>query len=73
MTVFVGQATTNEKQHARVEITYMLATGGLLMTYVAIFTVMKYRRVKREKYEYEMIKKCVKHIPPEEAARRLGF
>ena len=73
MTVFVGQAKTNEFAAAKIEITYMLATGGALLTYVAIFTVMKYRRVYREQYEYKMIKECLKDIPADEAARRMGF
>ena len=47
----------------------MLGTGGALLCYVSYFTVLKFKRVYRERIEYEKIKKAVKHISPEEAAR----
>lgn len=50
----------------------MLGTGCVLLLYVTCFTVMKFRRVAREKVEYEKIMRVVKDLPPEEAARRLG-
>ena len=50
----------------------MLITGFALLAYVSIFSVVKFRRVQREKLEYEKIREAVKDLPPEEAARRLG-
>ena len=49
----------------------MLGTGSALLCYVSYFTVIKFKRVYREREEYEKIKKAVKNISPEEAARLL--
>ena len=43
-----------------------------LLAYVALFSVWKFRRIKKEKIEYKKIKKAVKEISPEEAALRLA-
>ena len=43
-----------------------------LLAYVALFSVWKFRRIKKEKIEYKKIKKAVKEITPEEAALRLA-
>ena len=47
----------------------MLGTGSALLCYVSYFTVLKLKRVYRERIEYEKLKKAVKQISPEEAAR----
>ena len=43
-----------------------------LLAYVALFSVAKFRRIKKEKIEYKKIKRAVKEISPEEAALRLA-
>ena len=50
----------------------MVATGMALLAYVALFSVAKFRRIKKEKIEYKKIKRAVKEISPEEAALRLA-
>jgi len=42
----------------------MLATGSALFLYVSCFSVMKFKRVAREKVEFEKIRKVVKDLPP---------
>ena len=39
----------------------MLGTGSALLCYVSYFTVIKFKRVYREREEYEKIKKAVKN------------
>ena len=50
----------------------MMATGFALLGYVGCLSVTKFRRVRREKAEFEMIKKVVKDIPKEEAKLRFA-
>ena len=50
----------------------MLATGFALFIFVGCLSVVKFRRVKRERLEFEKIKAVVKEIPAEEAKLRLG-
>ena len=45
----------------------MFGTGFALLAYVGALTVKKFRRVSREKIEFEKIKTVVKEIPAEEA------
>lgn len=42
------------------------------MIFVGTMTVRKFKRVAREKEEFEKIKVVVKDIPAEEAKRRFG-
>ena len=63
--MYIGSTTNREWVYE--ELWYMMATGFALLGYVGCLSVTKFRRVRREKVEFEMIKKVVKDIPKEEA------
>ena len=50
----------------------MMGTGFALLGYVGWLSVAKFRRVKREKVEFEKIKDVVKEVPAEEAKLRFA-
>ena len=50
----------------------MLGTGFALLGYVGCLSVTKFRRVSREKEEFEKIKNVVKDIPASEAKQRFA-
>ena len=63
--MYVGSTTTKEEIFN--QLYYMLATGFSLLGYVGCLSVTKFRRVKRERVEFEKIKAVVKDIPTGEA------
>lgn len=46
-----------------------MITGFLLLAYLGYFTVLKFRRHKREKLEYTKIMEGLKYVEPDDAKR----
>lgn len=65
LSVFIG--STTHKESFLSQLWYMLATGMALLAYVGCLSVTKFRRVKQEKVEFELIKNVVKELPTGEA------
>ena len=70
LSMYIGSTTNREWVYE--ELWYMMGTGFALLGYVGCLSVTKFRRVKREKAEFEMIKKVVKDIPKDEAKLRFA-
>ena len=49
----------------------MLLTAGLLLTYLGCFSVMKFRRVKREKAEFAKTKGIHEDLDPDVAKKMI--
>ena len=70
LSIFIG--STDQKEDQFSQIWYMLGTGFALLGYVGCLSVTKFRRVSREKEEFEKIKNVVKDIPASEAKQRFA-
>ena len=53
--MYIG--ATEYKGSVMGKLTWMLATGTLLLAFLAYFSVLKYRRVQRETNEFKIMQK----------------
>lgn len=70
MAVFIGKTT--HKNTIMSELTIALASGFCLLSFLGYFTVIKFRRVKREKIEFKQIQKAAENISAKDARRILN-
>ena len=69
MSIFLGRAGS---QSDWVDLIFMIATGIALLAYVGCFSVLRFRREKMERAEFNLVKYGVKAVPSSEAKRRIA-
>ena len=67
LSIFIANA--NHKSTIEGPLLGMLLTAGLLLTYLGCFSVLKFRRVKREKVEFAKTKGLYEELDPELAKK----
>ena len=67
LSIFIANA--NHKSTIEGPLLGMLATSALLLTFLGCFTVMKFRRVKREKIEFKKTKGLYEELDPDLAKK----
>ena len=69
MSIFIGKA--DNQRNILDPLLWQAITASLLLAYVGWFTVLKFRRVKVEKTDFEKISKGVQCVTAQDARRML--